>query len=53
MNTIEQDLADFILKLAPGSGVAEYERECYRLWTKNYGELVAQRVKNFVDQGRK
>lgn len=53
MGTIENDLAEYVLKLSPCPDLERYKREAYAFWAKEYGEIVARRVQNLVEKGRK
>ena len=45
---LEQDLADYLLSLARGSWSKHYNRSCIEMWRKEYGDLIADRVKKIV-----
>lgn len=41
---LEQELADYLLSLAPGPWMPRYIQDCLAMWRKDYGERVASKV---------
>lgn len=46
--SLEEDLADYLLSLAPGPWMRGYYRECMAQWRQSYGEKTAQKVASIV-----
>lgn len=48
--TLEQQLADYLLSLVKGSWSNQYNQECFAMWRERYGERIALRIEAIVKE---